>query len=346
VHPLLRSVREALARLDAKAERRTIARPEGVDFASNDYLGLRDDPRVCRAAAAAIEEFGFGAGAARLLRGDHPAHRALEERFAAWQGTEDALLFGSGFLANYGVLQALGAEGWTILSDADNHASIIDGCRAARANVVKIRHNDAGAFAAAVTPRTIIVTEAVFSMRGDRAPVDAIAARCPDAALVVDEAHAAGLFPPAGRAMVRVTPCGKALGAAGAVVAGPRDVIELLRSRCRTFLFSTAPPPAVAAAILAAVEIVEAEPERAARALALARRVRADAASCIVPVPCRDTAHALAMQGALRERGFDVRAVRPPTVRAAMLRVSVHASRTDAEVDGLRAALADLGLLA
>jgi len=339
--------RAALARLEAAGVRRRIDAPAGVDFASNDYLGLGRDPRVLAAARAVLGEAGVGAGAARLLRGDHPAHRALESRLADLQGAEDGLLFASGFHANLGLLQTLAVEGWTIVSDAHNHASIIEGCRAARGRVIVVPHNDVKAVDRAVRDeRTLVVTEAVFSMSGDRAPVAELSEVCErrQAALVVDEAHALGLFPARGRPVLRVNPCGKALCGAGAVVTGPRAVLDLLRSRCRTFLFTTAPPPAVAAGVLAALEIAESEPWRAERALALARVVEPAARSCIVPVPCASNEAALRAQAHLRELGLDVRAVRPPSVPRAMLRVSVHADRSDEEVGLLRRTLQELRL--
>lgn len=336
----------ALGALEREGLLRRVEPPSGVDFASNDYLGLRRHPEVISAARAALGE-GVGAGAARLLRGDHPALRAIEETFARIQGAEDALLFPSGFLANLGLLQALGLRDWTILSDERNHASIIEGCRAARARTVVVPHNDLVAVARAMEDdRTIVVTESVFSMSGDRAPVEALSRLCAErgAALVVDEAHALGLLPALGAATLRVNPLGKALGAAGAVVTGPRAIVELLRSRCRTFLFTTALPPAAAAAALAALRVAHHESWRGERALALARRLDPRAESCILPVPCAGNEAALAAQRALRDMGLDVRAVRPPTVPAAMLRVSVHADRTDEEVERLRAALEALGL--
>jgi len=343
---LEREARAALARLEADKLRRRVEAPAGVDFASNDYLGLGRDPRVIGAARAVLEETGAGAGAARLLRGDHPAHRALERAMAEKQEAEDALLFASGYQANVGVLQSLAGEGWTIVSDAHNHASIIDGCRAARARVVVVPHKDVAAVDRAIeSERTLVVTEAVFSMSGDLAPVEELSEVCArkGAALVVDEAHALGIFPPRGRAALRVNPCGKALAGAGAVVTGSRDVLDLLRSRCRTFLFTTAPPPPVAAAALAALEITASEPWRAERALALARRLEDGASSCVLARPCPSNEGALTIQAQLRERGLDVRAVRPPTVPQAMLRISVHADRTDDEVDRLRAALEEIG---
>lgn len=339
VSRLERRAHDELEALAASGLRREVAPPRGVDFASNDYLGLRNDARILRAAHDALRNEGFGAGAARLLRGAHPSHRALEERFADFQGMEDALLFPSGYQANLGVLQALATEGWRIVSDEHNHASIVEGCRSARAETVVVPHNDLGAFERAIAgEETLVVTEAVFSMTGDRAPLEELGEICAGrgAALIVDEAHAVGIFPPRGRATLRVNPCGKALVGAGAVVTGPRPVIELLRSTCRSFLYTTAPPPAVAAGVLTALEIAEAEPERARRALELAERVSPDAQSCIVPVPCRDNTHALQAQAFLQEVGLDVRCVRPPTVPRAGLRVSVHADRTDEEIERLR----------
>jgi 8-amino-7-oxononanoate synthase len=339
---LERDALAALERLDALRLRRRIEAAKGIDFASNDYLGLRRDPRVVAAARAALEEGGLGGGGARLLRGDHPAHRALERRMAEAQRAEDGLLFPSGFHANLGVLQALGRDGWTIVSDALNHASLIEGCRASKARVVVVPHNDVAAFGDATRDeRTILVTESVFSMSGDVAPVEELSAICrrTGAALLVDEAHAIGLFPPRGEAVLRVNPCGKALGGAGAVVTGPRVVLDLLRSTCRTFLFTTVLPPSIAAGVLAALDIAQAEPWRAERALDLARRLDPKARSCIVPVPCASNDAALFAQERLRERGLDVRAVRPPTVPKAALRVSVHADRTEEEVDLLRASL-------
>ncbi len=334
--------RRALERLAREGSRRVIRPDAGIDFASNDYLGLRRDPRVLAAAHAALEEHGLGAGAARLLRGDHAPHRALEGALAKLCGTEDALSFPSGFHANYGVLQALGASGWRIVSDQNNHASLIDGCRAARAECVVVPHNDLDAFERAIeSERTLVVCESVYSMSGDRSPVADLGEICArkGATLLVDEAHAIGVVPLEAGAHVRIVPCGKALGGAGAVVCGPRAIVDLLRSSCRTFLFSTALPPAIAAGVLVALDIALNEPERARRALELARRVSMDAQSCIVPVPCRDNAAALRAQALLAEEGLDVRAVRPPTVPQAMLRLSLHADRTDAEVARLLAAL-------
>ncbi len=342
---LEREAEAALGRLEAASRRRRIRPPAGIDFASNDYLGLRRDPRVLDAARRALLEEGLGAGAARLLRGDHPSHRALEDRFRTLDDAEDALLFPSGFHANLGLLGALLDERWTVVSDRDNHASIVDGCRLAGARVVVVDHADAEAASRAIPDeRTVVFTEAVFSMSGDRAPLVALTEICErtGAALVVDRAHALGVVPPEGRPLLHVNPCGKALGGAGAVVTGPRAVVDLLRSRCRTFLFTTATAPAIAAGVLAALEIALAEPWRGERALALARRIDSSAVSPIVIRPCESDAAALAAEEALAGRGYDVRCVRPPSVRRGCLRISVHADRTEDEVDGLVGALKEV----
>ena len=242
-------------------------------------------------------------------------------------------------------MQTLAVEGWTVVSDANNHASIIDGCRAAGAQVRVADHNDLSSFAKHIeNEKTLVIIESVYSMSGDRAPVQAISDLCKDtgASLIVDEAHALGLLPAEGDAAIRINPCGKALGGAGAVVTGPHAVLEVLRSRCRTFLFTTALPPMVAAGVLAAMKIADAEPDRAERALANARGIDADAVSCIVPVACRNNEDALSRQGALAERGLDVRAVRPPTVPNAMLRICAHAHHTADEIARLSHALDEL----
>jgi len=343
VNRLTADAQAALEALESAGLRRRIEPARGIDFSSNDTLGLRRDPRVIAAAVTALREFGAGAGAARLLRGDCAPHRELETALRDHAGAEDALLFGSGYLANLGLIESLAGEGWTILSDADNHASLIAGCRAAKARVEIIPHNDLSAYAQALrNDRTMVVTEAVFSMGGDRAPIGSLAELCQerDATLVVDEAHSVGIFPCEGDATLRIFPCGKALAGAGAVITGPAAILDLLRSRCRTFLFTTAPPPALAASTLAAFRIAQAEPWRAVRALALARRVDPNAQSPIVLVPCRDNEDALERQRGLQALGLDVRAVRPPTVRTAALRLSLHADRTDDEVDRLLEALA------
>ncbi|MGH9149072.1 MAG: aminotransferase class I/II-fold pyridoxal phosphate-dependent enzyme, partial [Acidimicrobiales bacterium] len=261
----------AAAELDAisaAGRRRTLGADGGgcpgtVPFGSNDYLGLTRHPVVQAAAHAAIDRWGTGAGAARLMAGSRPVHRELEDALAAWKGTERALLFPTGYAANLGVLGVVGGPGVTIVSDELNHASIIDGCRLARARVAVYRHADAGHAAAlvAAADRAVVVTESVFSMDGDVAPVAELARVCAarGALLVLDEAHAVLGPTPAvldGVEILRVGTLSKMLAALGGFVAGPAPLVELMVNRARPFIFTTAPTPADAAAALAALGIV------------------------------------------------------------------------------------------
>lgn len=345
---------------------------EIVDVASNDYLGLAGDPRLAEAAARALARGPVGAAAARLICGEYEEHRALEREIAAFLGAEDALLFGSGYLANIGALPALAGEGDVIYSDALNHASLIDGCRLARARVRVVPHGDVAALAAMLredygrTRRRWIVVDGVFSMDGDLAPLaDLVAlARRYDAWIYLDDAHATGVLGPTGRGSAErwgvmgevaatVVTLGKAFGAAGACVVGSATVREWLLQRARSFVFTTAPPPAVAAAARAALRIVQDEPERRARLWALAAHLRealrayvglevpADGAGHIVPVIVGDAAAAVQLGAALFEEGYWVGAVRPPTVPpgTARLRLSLSAAHTPADLEGLAQAL-------
>jgi 8-amino-7-oxononanoate synthase len=353
------------------------AGPAGIDFCSNDYLGLSRDPLLRAAVAERLAALPpgapLGAPASRLLRGNTPLHEALERRLAAFKGTEAALLFPSGYQANVGLLTALIAPGDRALSDALNHASLIDGLRLSGCRRVVFDHLDAAAVERELARphpggRTWLVTESLFSMDGDVAPLDvyaALAARH-GAELVVDDAHATGLFGAARgsglceelgierRAAAIVSTFGKAAGLAGACVAGSRVLVDFLLSRCRAFVFTTAPPPLLLLGLDAALDRMTAEPERRARALAQAERLRQrlaahgvarpGGAGPIVPVLLGDNGRALAAADRLAARGFDVRAIRPPTVPAgtARLRISVHADHTEADIDGLAAALADV----
>jgi len=350
---------EELAAWRAAGLERRLERGAGVDFTSNDYLGLRRDPRLAEAAAEAARRFGVGAGAARLLDGATPAHEEAERVAAEWLDAEAALLLPSGYQANLAVLCALLGEGDALFSDALNHASIVDGARLTRAARVVVPHRDLDALDAALAEheaarRRIVVVEEVYSMDGDRADLAALCELCArrDAWLVVDRAHAAGLYELAPevrdheRLLAQVVTGGKALGVAGAFVAGPREVVHWVVQRGRAFVFTTAPPPPVAAALAAAIRIVRAEPERAARAHALAERLRAQlraggltvgGEAPIVPVVLGDTARAMQVAEAVRAAGYAVRGVRPPTVPegAARLRLVVHADHAETEVDGL-----------
>jgi len=346
-----------------------------VNLCSNDYLGLASDPRLVAAAVEATRREGAGAGAARLVAGDLPVHGALERRLAAFKGTEAALLFSSGYHANAGVLAALADREDAIFSDRLNHASIVDGCRLSLAKTHRYPHRDLGALsrllAGTRARRKLVVTDAVFGMDGDAAPLAAIADLCEQhgAMLYVDEAHATGILGPSGsgwaeaegvtgRVDVLMGTLGKALGSFGAFVAGSRPLADWLTSRARTFVFTTALPPAACGAALAALDVVAAEPERRARLRALAARMKAglealgfDVAAVVAPifpVVLREEALALEASRRMRERGWFVRAIRPPTVPqgTSRLRVSLTAAHTEDQVDGfladLRAVLADL----
>jgi 8-amino-7-oxononanoate synthase len=373
-----------LAALAARGLRRSLeplASPQGpvitvggrslVNLCSNDYLGLAADPRLRAAAALAAEREGAGSGAARLVAGDLPIHGALERRLAAWKGTESALLFNSGYHANAGVPGALVGRGDAVFSDVLNHASIVDGCALSRAELVRYRHGDAeeldDLLARTKARRKLVVTDAVFSMDGDAAPLRELAESCDrhGAMLYVDEAHAVGVLGPTGaglaeelgvaaRVDVHMGTLGKALGSFGAYVAGSRRLVELLVSRARTFVFTTALPPAACGAALAAIDVVRQEPERRERLRALARRMRAgleglgfDVARVVAPifpVVLGTEERALAASRALRARGFFVRAIRPPTVPrgTSRLRVALGAGHTEAQVDAFLGALEEV----
>jgi len=361
----------------AGSTRRAAGEHALVDFASNDYLGLAADPRPAAAAAAVLAREGLGAGAARLLGGDHPLHHALERALAALKGAERALLFPSGYAANTGALPALAGAGDAIYSDALNDASIVDGCRLARANGATVRvvpHADRGALDRLLAAdagrfrRRWLVVEGVYSMDGDLYPLDEFVAvaRAHDAFTYLDDAHGSGVLGEAGAGSaehwgvcgqidVTVGTLGKAFGAAGAFVAGSDVLCELLLNRARSFVFTTASPPALAAAALEALGVARAEPWRRARVRAHARRLRSAlrargvavpgaADGHIVPVPVGDAGRAVAAGERLRGQGFLVGAVRPPTVPegASRLRISVSAAHTEAQVDAVAAAVAEV----
>jgi 8-amino-7-oxononanoate synthase len=324
-----------------------------VSFASNDYLGLTGHPAAVAAAHEALDRWGTGSGSARLVVGARPVHRTLEEELADWRGCEAAVLFPTGFAANLGVLTTFGAAGVRVLSDELNHASIIDGARLARAEVAVYRHTDLDhldALLAACTAdgrRPLVVTDTVFSMDGDTAPVQALAERCRrwGALLVVDEAHAVlgPELPAAGPDVLRVGTLSKALGSLGGFVAGSRAACDLLVNRARAYIFTTASTPADSAAALANLRVLRSpEGDRLrARLRANIDRVRPGHPSPIVPVVIGDEADAVAASAALLERGLLVPAIRPPTVApgTSRLRVALSAAHDDDQLDRLVAAL-------
>lgn len=343
-----------------------VVRLDGHDvllFSSNNYLGLANHPVLKRAAAEAIERFGCGSGASRLISGSMAVHHELEARLAALKKTEAALVFPTGYHANVGVLSALMGPGDTILSDGLNHASIIDGCRLSRAEVRVYPHGDAQALTAllAACPpsgQRLIVTDTVFSMDGDLAPLAELVelARRYDAWLMVDEAHATGVFGPHGgglveqagleeRVDIHMGTLGKALGGIGAYVAGSRELIDWLVNRARSFVYTTGMPPAAAASALAALDLVEREPERRQRLWdntrflsdglrGLGYRI-GDSRSQILPVIIGDARQTMALAEATLRRGVFAHGIRPPTVPegTSRIRVTPMATHTRAQLE-------------
>ena len=346
---------------------------------SNNYLGLADRAEVREAAAEAALRWGAGAGASRLISGSMEPHRQLEERLAAFKGYESALLFGSGYLANTGVIAALAGKGEVVFSDELNHASIVDGCRLSRAETFVYRHGDLEHLAWALYHQrgrpALIVTDGVFSMDGDVAPLADLLelARRHGARLMVDEAHATGAVGPGGRGSVAaaglsgevdvvVGTLGKALGSYGAYACGNAETIDFLVNTARPFIFSTAPPPPVAGAALAALDLLEAEPEMVDRLQTNATRLRralvaqglevGNSKTQVVPIHVGDAEAAMDLcEAALQHRVF-AQGIRPPTVPegSCRLRCTVMATHKAEELtwaaQQIGAAAREVGLLA
>jgi 8-amino-7-oxononanoate synthase len=361
-----RGLRRRLRSLDSPQAAEILLEGRSViNFSSNNYLGLADHAELREAAQRALAVEGVGAGAARLIVGNLPSHRHLERQLASFHGAEASLLFPSGYQANVGVLAALAGPEDAVFSDELNHASLIDGCRLSRARVVVYPHADPdGLDRALVTNpgrRRFIVTDTVFSMDGDLAPLVLLrkVADKHGAFLIVDEAHATGVIGPLGRGLaaelgvpvdVHLATLGKALGVAGAYVTGPRALIDFLLHRARSFVFTTGTPPMVAAAAARAVELAastEGQSRRAAlRTLLtsfakqlLARRLLAPhaGASPIFPIHSGDERRVLAATELLLERGLYVQAIRPPTVPrgTSRLRVTIIATHTEGHIQAL-----------
>jgi 8-amino-7-oxononanoate synthase len=325
-----------------------------VSFASNDYLGLSQHPAVVEAAHEALARWGTGSGSARLIVGARPVHRDLEAALARWKDTEATLLFPTGFAANLGVLATFATDGVLVVSDELNHASIIDGARLSRGRVTIARHRDVDHVDALLSEHdgpAIVVTDTVFSMDGDEAPLDDLFSVCArhDALVMVDEAHAVlGPSLPASEASVlRVGTLSKTLGALGGFVAGPRPFIDLMINAARTFIFTTAATPADSAAALAALHVLQSA-DGAARITRLrghVERIAPGHPSPIVPVVLGDEQRAVdASARLLDEHGLLVPAIRPPTVApgTCRLRVALSAAHEDDDVDRLAKALTDL----
>ncbi|MBK8012930.1 MAG: 8-amino-7-oxononanoate synthase [Deltaproteobacteria bacterium] len=367
---------QTLTALERRGRRRTLAPIRGIDFSSNDYLGLASSPELRTAVEDALRRgLPVGAGASRLLRGNQEAHVRLEAAASAFFRAESALFFSSGFLANYAVFSTLPRRADLVVYDALIHASVHDGLRSSHAPSVEVPHNDATAFEDAISKwraaggRGVpwIAVETLYSMDGDCAPLAELTAvaRRHDAMLVLDEAHATGLYGDGGRGLasdeglnfeglagvISVHTCGKALGVMGGLVLGPRVVSDYLINRGRPFVYATAPSPLVSEAVCAALEIVKTQPERRARFhrhvafAAEALRAHTDfepSGSQILPIVLGADRRATSLAAALSRRGFDVRAIRPPTVPegTARLRLSITLNVSEAEIDALMAALA------
>jgi 8-amino-7-oxononanoate synthase len=363
MHSLDEFARTKLAALEAQSLRRELMATDRVSatevmrhghrlvsFSCNDYLGLAHDPRVKAAAAAAVARYGAGAGASRLVSGNHPLLQQLEERLARRKRKPAALVFGSGYLANIGLPGALAGTGDLIAIDELAHASMHAGARLSGARVLTFRHNDLQHLADLLVHerpaarRVLILTERIFSMDGDQAPLRAMGqlAERNDAWLLADDAHGLGVAEHDGDVPLDMGTLSKALGSYGGYVCSSAPVISLLQGRARSFVYSTGLPPASAAAALTALDIMDAEPEKCLRPRLLARRFAQalnlpDPASAIVPLIVGEAGRALALSAALERAGFLVVAIRPPTVPvgSARLRFTFSAAHSDAQVDAL-----------
>ena len=345
---------------------------EVILLCSNDYLGLAGHPALAQAAHTALERYGAGSGASRLVSGNMDLHGELEHRIAGFKGTEAAILFNSGYAANTGVIPAIAGEHDVILSDALNHASIIDGCRLSRAKTVVYRHGDLDHLESllkghAACRRKLIVTDGVFSMDGDIAPLPGLVALAEryDALMMVDDAHATGVlgkrgrgtaehFGLEGRVHIQMGTLGKAFGSFGAYVAGDRGLIAYLLNSSRSYIFSTSLPPAVCAASIAALEIVEQEPSRRDRLwqnrLRLADGLASQgigigaSATPIIPIVAGSAENALKAAEGLLAGGVFAAAIRPPTVHdgSSRIRATVMATHSADDIDRAVAAFGDL----
>jgi 8-amino-7-oxononanoate synthase len=351
---VVRSELEKLRHASLLREPRVIDRIQGprvqidgrelISFCSNDYLGLAQDPRLAAAASRAAAEFGWGAASARSLSGTTRWHVALEEAIAGFKGLPAALVFPSGYMANLALVTTLADRETTILSDELNHASLIDACRLSRARVEVYPHGDLAAverLVARAGQRSFILTDTVFSMDGDLAPLDGLRKLGVD--VVIDDVHGLGVFGPEGRGTldlpIQSGNLSKAAGGIGGFVAGSRDLIELIRSRGRSFLFTTAPPPAVCAAGIEALGLIRGADERRRR---LWENIRIlGAASPIHTVILGSNERALEASRKLFEQGYLVPAIRPPTVAAgtARLRITVTSMHEREHVEALVEAL-------
>jgi 8-amino-7-oxononanoate synthase len=345
-----------------------------VAFCSNDYLGLANHPAVVAAFHRGLDEYGAGSGAAHLISGHSRAHHALEEELAAFVGRPRALMFSTGYMANLGVISALLGHGDRVFEDRADHASLLDGARLSGARLVRYRHGDCADLARrlrdAPAGERLVATDGVFSMDGDLAPLPELArlTAAHGAWLLADDAHGLGVIGPGGRGTaahfgldplqlpILMGTLGKAFGTFGAFVAGAEDLVETLIQTARTYIYTTAPPPALAEATRAALDLIREEHWRRERLHSLVRRFRegaaqiglelADSSTPIQPLIVGEAAAALRLSEGLRARGILITAIRPPTVPpgSARLRITFSAAHTEAQVDRLLDALEQLPL--
>ncbi|PPD43198.1 MAG: 8-amino-7-oxononanoate synthase [Methylocystis sp.] len=361
---MLERFRADLAGLAARDRLRALAPRAGLDFASNDYLGLAESEELASAAQAAlVRGVPVGAGGSRLLRGNHPEHEALEEEAARFFGTQSALFFSAGFSANEALLSTLPQRGDMIFHDALVHASAHDGMRLSRAPHAAFAHGDVASLDEAIgawrrqggAGRAWIVVESLYSMDGDTAPLEALVGLADrrEAFLIIDEAHATGVYGRGGRGLatgfegrenvVTLHTCGKALGVSGALVCLPAILRDFLVNRCRNFIFATAPSPLVAACVRASLKLVEAADDRraalSARVALAGRELQrlcdvAPSGSQVQPVIIGKDTRAMSLAAQMRDYGYDIRAIRPPTVPegTARLRLSLTLNVSEAQV--------------
>ncbi|RYE04124.1 MAG: 8-amino-7-oxononanoate synthase [Sphingomonadales bacterium] len=361
-----------LAGLADRDRLRELVPRAGRDFSSNDYLGMAASPRLAAAVREALDRrVPLGSGGSRLLRGNHAEHEALEEEAARFFGSESALFFSSGYAANAALLSTLPQRGDLVVYDALVHASAHEGMRLGRADCLPAAHNDPDGFADVIggwrraggTGRVWIAVESLYSMDGDRAPLPALVALAArhDAFLLIDEAHATGVFGPDGRGLaaahegaenvITLRTCGKALGCEGALLCGPKVMRDFLINRGRAFIFSTAPSPLIAATVREALRMLADEPERRVRlhgliagaAAVLATHGAAATGSQIVPILLGEDARTMRAAQSLQAAGFDVRGIRPPTVPpgTSRLRISLTLNVTPDDVSAFGDALGE-----
>ncbi|TAL26116.1 MAG: 8-amino-7-oxononanoate synthase [Nitrospirae bacterium] len=363
--------RDIKNRNSSQGSRIIIGGKEYINFSSNDYLGLANHPALIRASLQAMEKFGFGSGSSRLLAGGSILHEELERKIAKFAGTESALIFNSGYSANTGIIPALADKGDVIFSDELNHASIVDGCRLSRANTYIYKHKDTANLENLIrktkAKRKIVLTDSVFSMDGDIAPLKEIYSICltlnatsytPNTLLYIDDAHATGVLGKGSLEHFKIKPepwiirmgtFSKAFGSFGAFVAGSRDVIDWTLNTARSFMFSTALPPSVMAASIAALELIEkksmlikklwARRDKTVRELTKLGYDIMGSETPIIPIRTGSIENTLKTSLYLLKKGIFAPAIRPPTVKEPRIRITVTAAHSDEDIEKLIKAL-------